>query len=115
MLQLEQHDDELVAAHSRHRVGVPHSAFDAPSDRLQQLVTGLMAHGIVDVLESIQVQEEYRQPETAAMGEFDQLLQSMKQERTVRQIRQPIVLGEIPQPVLSRFALRDIREDTDVM
>ena len=46
-------EHELIAAHARDRVHVPHHAAQAPRDFVQQLVAGAVTERIVDLLEAV--------------------------------------------------------------
>ena len=61
VVQLGQRDGEFVAAEARHGVAVAHMALQAPADLLEQQVAGLVAAGVVDFLEVVEVDEQQRQ------------------------------------------------------
>ena len=59
VLDVLDQDDELVAAEPRDRVARPARLFDSLGDGAQQLVAGDVAEAVVDVLESVEVEEEH--------------------------------------------------------
>jgi hypothetical protein len=56
-VDLGQRDHELISAHTRDQVSPPYAAAQPFGDDLEQLVPGGVAHGVVDVLEAIQIDE----------------------------------------------------------
>ena len=52
------HDCELVSAHARDRIRLPHHGAQPVGHELQELVPGRVAEGIVDGLEVVQVEQE---------------------------------------------------------
>jgi hypothetical protein len=94
-LHLGKHDDELVPALAADRVRRAHALDQPLRDRLQELVAGGMAEGVVDVLEPVQVEEEHRDLLLVARGEGDGLRHAVVQEHAVRQAGQEVVLGRM--------------------
>ncbi len=95
VVEFRKQDDELVAAQPRHGVAVAQAALEAIGDFLQQLVAGLVAQRVVDLLESIQVQEQHREPPVVAMGLVDGLDEQLAEQAAVGQAGQPVVIGEV--------------------
>ena len=60
--------DELVTSEPAHRVPFTECAGQSGGDTGQQLVARLVAQGVVDVLEVVEVEEERRQPGCAGDG-----------------------------------------------
>ncbi|OHD68141.1 MAG: hypothetical protein A2177_03385 [Spirochaetes bacterium RBG_13_68_11] len=92
--QEREQDGELVAALAEHEVAGSHGAAD-PAGRLpQHPVAGLVAEGVVDVLEVVEVEEEER----------------------LRPVRaEPVGPGQgFPQPVLEGLAVREAGQLVDV-
>ncbi len=67
-----------------------------------------MAQRIVDVLEIIQIQEQYPYDALLAMGAGDGLLRAVHELGPIRQPRKHVVIGQILQAVLDLLALGDI-------
>ena len=61
-------DDELIPAHAHHHVLGAHRGADALRHGLQELVAGLVAARVVDVLEAVEVQEQNREHRAAALA-----------------------------------------------
>ena len=80
-------DDELVAAHPPDRVGVSQGARQPGRHRDQQLVTGVMAQGVVDVLEVVQIDVQRRADGPVAAVAGQELLDAVHDQRPVRQAR----------------------------
>jgi hypothetical protein len=57
--QAGQQHGELVAALAGHGVGFAHAGDDAPGRLDQQAVAGLVAEGVVDFLEAVEVDEQH--------------------------------------------------------
>ena len=53
---------ELVAAQPDEQVGVDHPGGEAPRGLAQQLVAGVVAEGVVDLLEVVEVDQDQREP-----------------------------------------------------
>ena len=52
VVDLRDHDGELVAAQTRHQIGGPDTSAQASGDFLEQQITGRMTIGVVDGLET---------------------------------------------------------------
>ncbi len=96
-LDLGQQHHELIAAETAHRVAGAHRAPDPLRHRLEQLVAGIMAVAIVDLLEMVQVHEHQRQRLMLAAGKPQGLLQPVLQQQPVRQPGQRIMVGTMRQ------------------
>ncbi len=99
-LDVAEYDDELVPAHADDDVGVAHAGAQTGSHLLKELVAGLMAPGVVDVFEPIEIQEHHPQHRTGGLS----LGYGVRQERgemvTIRQPGQLIVVRHAVQTVL---------------
>ncbi len=102
-----QQDHEFVAAQARHHVAVQ-GALQAARHFLQQAVAGVVAEGVVDVLEAVEVDEQYRQRLVVAAGLVDGVAQVAVEHRPVRQIGQRVVIGQVLDVVLHFLALGDV-------
>ena len=54
-------DRELVSTETRHHVGVAYGILQAPRDGDQELVADGMAQTVIDVLEAVEIDKEYRE------------------------------------------------------
>lgn len=95
-----QHDHELVAAEAGEGVLRPQQAADALRHCHQQTVTELVAIGIIDRLEAVQVAEHHRHRLVAPPRLLDGLLDAVLQQHAVGQLGQRVVQGGLDQPVV---------------
>ncbi|MNM41348.1 hypothetical protein D3C81_521640 [compost metagenome] len=95
-----QHDHELVAAEAGEGVLRPQLRPHALGHRDQQAITQLVAIGIVDGLEAVQVAEHHRHRLLAALRLLDGLLDPILQQHAVRQLGQRIVQCRLDQLVI---------------
>ncbi len=83
---------ELVAAEPADRVAFAHRCLQTFADRPQQLVAGGVTEVVVDVLETVDVDEQRaREQPRLARGARDQLFGAVEHERAVGQARQHVV------------------------
>ena len=75
--------DELVPAESGHRVVGTDDLVEAAGEHLEQLVSGGVAMGVVDVLEAIEVEEQHRGGGSLPLADGQVLGESVLQEGTV--------------------------------
>ena len=123
-----QYDHELVAADAcRHllRLGVrrlqacqripgPQRQLQAPRDLAQQLVAGGVAHGVVDLLEAVEVHEQQRKTVArVAAGMGNGLLQPLHHRRAVGQLGQCIGVGVVVELRFQRAPLGHVGEAGD--
>ncbi len=95
-----QDHDELVASHANDDIRGTHRRAHALGDFLQQLVAHFVAARVVDVLETIQVEEQHREHLPGFLAARERLGQVRLQEQAVRQSREVIVIGELVEPLL---------------
>jgi hypothetical protein len=67
-----QDDRELVAAETRHGVGLAQHAAHPRRHTRQHAVAGVMAERVVDLLEAVQVEDQQRQRRARAVGHAQQ-------------------------------------------
>ena len=94
-------DGEFVAAEPRHQVVAAQRARQAQRDVADQLVADRMAERVVDVLEVVEVDVEYRGRRGAVRDFLDHRLQPLAEKDAVGQPAQRVVHGQMAQP---RFA-----------
>nr|WP_323029065.1 hypothetical protein [Castellaniella defragrans] len=106
-----QDDDEFVAAQARHEAGLGRRAgLQAPGDLDQQPVARRVPHGIVDLLEQVQIQEQQRQGLARLVRRLDGGLQALVEILAVRQAGQGIVVRLVPDLRLDLLFLRHVAE-----
>ena len=119
ILGLGQDDEEFVAPLPAQGAAFPQDVLQSLDHGAQQLVTGVVAKGVVDGLEVVQVQQQQGHWVDAAgaplHGRFHRLFQAQAQQVAVGQAGQVVVLGEELQAFLQGLAVRDVGEDGDVV
>ncbi len=65
--QFVENDDELIPAHARNRVARAYVMGETFANRLQNLIAGAVTVGVVDALEVVDVEKEYRAAGTTAL------------------------------------------------
>ena len=91
---LLQHDDELVAAESRDGVAGAQRARQPRRHLLQDLVADVVAERVVDVLESIEVEEHQRHAGAMPAREHERLAQPVGEQVAVGEPGQAVVVRE---------------------
>ena len=120
MLDIGEHDGELVPPQARHQrggavllgarqaVALPDAAQQAVRHVLQQAVPDSVPQGVVHQLEAVQVEEEHREHPIVAVGEHQRLLQLLQEEAAVGEPGQGVVVGEQPDLLLGVLSFRDV-------
>ena len=87
-------------------------------DLTDQFVSDGVPQGIVDLLESVQVEEHHRDLDAVPPRALERNLQTILEQHPVRQTRQRVVVrieghffGQRLQALLVLFALRDVQHD----
>ena len=86
-------DHELIAAEAGHGVGVTKGGGEPGGHRLEELVAGGVAEGVVDPLEAVEVDEKQCDVEMAPAPPRHGLGHPVNDQSTVRQAGQVIVQG----------------------
>ena len=100
-----QEDGELVAAEPRHGVGLAQRRAQPRRDALQDAVAGMVAERVVDLLEAVQVEQQQRERAVLAVGDARRLVETIVQERAVRQIGQRVVIRQVGEALFDAPAL----------
>ena len=95
LIDFRQEDEELVAAVAADGVRLADARHQALRDRAQDLVADAVTERIVDVLETIAVQEQDRDAAAVAARQRDGPGEAIVQEQPVRQVGQRVVFGEV--------------------
>jgi hypothetical protein len=90
-------DNELIAANARYRIGLTHGIGKPAGNRLQQAVAGFVAIAIVNRLELVEVQVDYPEFASVAVGAGDTRVQAFTQQCTVGQVGQLVMFGAVGQ------------------
>ncbi len=107
MVDVRHDHDEFVAAEARQQVVVAGHVGDPRGDLFEQLVAGLVAVHVVDLLEVVDVEEQRRQHFLVARGFLELAREIRLQQVAVGQVGQRIVGRDLLQPRLDRLALGD--------
>src|SRR5476651_1818421 len=107
-VEASEHHHELVTADSRHRIAVSHARGQTLRHLLQQQVALVVAQGVVERLEVIQVDEQQCTARTASRADRNGLRQTIQQQRAIRQTRQGIEEGELLDAFLRDLAFGNV-------
>src|SRR5437016_3408236 len=104
---LEDHE-EFVAAEPRDEIGRPQLGAQAPRHFHEELVADVMAVGVVDLLEAVQVDERAGEPRAVAPRALDGLLQGRGEAGTVGKPGERIAVSERFDPLAHERGFSDI-------
>ena len=90
-------------------------AASPPCDLDQQLVAHVVAAGLVEDLEVVEIDEQKRPFSPATAAARQRLLQTVQEQATVGQLGQRIVVGEVLDLLFRRLALGDVDQRADVV
>jgi hypothetical protein len=99
---------ELVAPEPGDRVHLAHARLEPPGTQLDQPVAGGVAEGVVDALETVEVDDEDSGHAVAAAQAGQRLLEALAQQLAVRQLRHRVMQGEVVSALLGRNLRRDV-------
>ena len=106
--RLRKEQRELVASEPRQDIGLPRALFQQPGNALQEIVAGLVAETIVDVLEMIQIDDEDGSGGPVPRRSLDLPTQFPFKPPSVVKTGQEVVIGEILELPCPLPALGDI-------
>ena len=109
-VHLRKDHGELVPAEARHRVAGPRRGPQAHGDQLEQPVPLLVPQGVVDRLETVEVEEQQSENLTVALGPRHRLVQAVQEQTAVREAGQRVVVGEVVHRLLHPLALDGIAD-----
>ncbi len=95
---------ELVSAEPGRGVAVPDRGLEAVGGLDEQFVTGLVADGVVDGLEAVEVDEEHGRAAVGGTAAGQGLLDALGEQRAVGQVGERVVLGVVLQLRLEAHA-----------
>ena len=108
---LWQQQGEFIAAEPRHRIRFPHMFLETRTNLLQQDVPHVVSQGIVDLLETVKVDEQYRERFIRPLGERDGAFQAVEKQRAVGETGQGVVQGLMFQRLLPLFSQGDVADE----
>jgi len=112
-LDVLEEDRELVAAEAGDRVLRPHTRPQPLGHRHQQTVARQVAQSVVDVLETIQVEDEGAEWPALAPRPLQGVAQPVQEERAVRQAGEAVVKDGVAKVFFRLLALGDVEGDAD--
>jgi hypothetical protein len=110
---VRQQHRELVAAQARDDVALAQPPRQQPRDVAQQLVAGVVAEGVVDRLEVVEVGDEHRALLAIALDAAELALDLAFERAAVVQPREVVVRGQAAQLGLEVLAVGDVRHLRD--
>ena len=110
----DQHD-ELVAAVAQHALAGAQHRLEAPRDLDQQLVAHVVAEGVVDVLEAVEIEETQGQPTPQPVGQGGRLAHHGGQLGAGGQAGEEVVAGQEADARLVGLLLADVGKHRHVV
>ncbi len=107
-VRLGKEHGELVSAHSRQDVGLAHAVPERSRDAPEEIVARLVAEGVVDVLEVVQVDHEHRALGSVARHPLHLAGQLLLEAPPVEEAGQEIVVDQVLEACRQLLALRDV-------
>ncbi len=107
-------DDELVAAEPPDGVALPEDADEPMGHGLEDLVAGVVAQRVVDVLEVVEVDEQRGHRSVLAPGADEHLVGSVEDQGAVGEAGQRVVQRHVEELGLGLLALGDVAQVADV-
>ena len=108
---LRQQDNELVAPQPCHQILFAHAVAHPLGHHIEQDIPGLMAEGVVDRLEVIEIDKHQCQRTGHLL--LHQFLEPLLQQATIGQPGEGVVEGEAAHHLLPRCPLGDIPGDPE--
>ena len=106
--QILKHHDELVTANTCNRGALADAATQPGGDQFQDLVAHIVAQGVVQQFEVIQVHQQQCAILLAATMHYQCLPDTIRQELAIRQFGQLVVIGQMMDVGLGRLLLGDV-------
>src|SRR5690606_31165815 len=110
VFQVGEHDGELVSAQARHDVGLAHAAGNAVSSLHQQQVACIMPEQVVDLLESVEVDEKQCQLIAVAVSLAHFRVETVAKHAAIRQTGKRIQIRMAPDQLLGFLLGGDVRQ-----
>ena len=110
-----QHDHEFIAPQPRHGIAVAQTVIQAQCHFLQQAVAHVVAQGVVEGLEVVQIDKQQGAGLLVARAIVQRHLQPVQQQAAVGQLGERVVKGQPLDLVFRCLALGDVAHGADVM
>ncbi|MEF8710022.1 MAG: hypothetical protein V5B38_14620 [Candidatus Accumulibacter propinquus] len=108
-------NQEFVATQAANGIGFTHQPAEPPGHLAENAITDLMAKGVVDVLEAVEVDEQYGQSALVAVRTLQCLVQTVAKQQPVGQTGQRIVMCLVIQLIVGVAQFGDVGEHPDIM
>ena len=105
-----EQDRELVATEASHDVGAADGPPQQARDGDQELVAGVVAEGVVDLLEVVEVEQEERSGGAVATAEVEVALELVLEAPAVGEAGQHVVVHQVGQPVEVASPVGDVHD-----
>ena len=113
--QFRQRHYKLVSAQAGNDVAVAHAGLQALCYLNEQHVADVVAEGVIDGFETIQIDKHHRHFFLVALCRADCLQQALHQGKTVGQVGQRVVVGQMADLVCGGLVFGDVREAGNVI
>ena len=103
LIEVAEYRNELVASHARYGIALAQGGFHALAYGDQHGIAGVVTVTIVDRLDVVQIEEDYRQRLAVAVTVDDGLFQPVGQQQTIGQAGQWVEVGDALEELLGDF------------
>ena len=110
-----QHQHEFIAAVTGHGIGFTYTGFQPMGGLTQQGIAPGVSQGIVNLLESVEVQKHQRHPLVVAMCPLHCLFNTFVQQVAIGQASERIIIGIEKKLLFRQLALGDVAEEGDIL
>ena len=104
-------DDKFVTAHAADDVAFAEAGAKAEGGSLEEAIAGVVAEGVVDVLEAVEVEHEDGDAALVAGGESDGLGDAVLEEGAIGEAGEAVVEGEVVDAGFGLLAVGDVAGD----
>ena len=109
-IDFRKHDDKFVTAQASHQIAGANGFTQAQSHFFQDLIANMVAEGVVDVLEVVEVNHHQCQAATFALANAQTLCQLRLERKAVRQLGERVVVSQVGEAISRLFAGADVVE-----
>ena len=109
--QVGDQDDELIAAVAGDQIGRARRPLEPARDLAQELVARLMAVGVVDLLEVVEVDVQHGNLAPMPLGAGEREVEVLAEHEPVRQPGQVVVIGQVGHPPVGPLPGGDVTTD----
>ena len=113
--EILQHQHKLISPQTCHGIPFPHTGQQTLRHLHQQHVSNMVAQGIVQILEFVQIDKQQGTITLTAGTRGHRLLQAIHQQATIGEFGEQVVKGELPNLILRRLVLGDVDHGGDIV